>query len=336
MVDRFTMNNTTFKKVTHKERELFSANITMFLNALYMILSVGGVLNNFIAILVLCRERTLRRPYNMILLNPFVADMIYSLTMQSYIWIDFTEIKQRGKAAGFMCAISIGMIAPMICMTANCMSLVAITVLRYLSIVHNYSGILVTSKNFIIGYCVLSWQTGVVVMMPSALSLKYNHEEAICYRQWPEGVNSTIYSAVTTSVFFLAFLLIMMVFYMKLVLHIWTRSLNSSIRDSVAERTKKSVSVLLGLLILAVIVCWTPLFTIWFVGRTFDYFPKNTDGEFKRQRWLRVAVMFAICNPVLDPLCYAYSSSEYRAGVRKLFRHCTNNRLSPRNDRGGQ
>ena len=323
------MNNTSLLKAVNKHRELFSANITTLLNTLYAILSIAGVLNNFIVILVFSRERTLRRSFNIILLNLFVADMTYTITMQSYIWIDFMKITQHGKVANFMCAISIGMVAPMVCMTANSMSLVAITVLRYLSIVRNYSGILVTSKSLIIGFCVFSWLTGVAAMMPGALSLKYNHDETICYREWPEGINSAVYSAVTTSIFFVATLLIMMVFYMMLVLHIWGRSLNSSIRDSVAERAKKSVSILLGLLILAVVLCWTPLFMIWFLGRTFDYFPNNADGEFKRQRWLRVAMIFGISNSVLDPLIYAYSSSEYRTGLRKLFRPCNRNRLSP-------
>ena len=330
------MNNTSFSATTNKQRELFSANITILLNTLYMILSVAGVLNNFIVILVFCRERTLRRPFNMILLNLFVADMMYSLTMQSYIWIDFTKIKERGKAAGFMCAVSMGMIAPLVCMTANCLSLAAITVMRYMSIVRNYNGILVTSKNFVIGFCVFSWLTGVVAMMPSALSLKYNHIETICFREWPEGVNGIVYSAITTSLFLISLLLVMTVSYIMLAVHIWKRSLNSSLRDSVAERTKKSISVLLGLLILAVAVCWTPFFLIWFFGRTLDYFPKNIDGEFRRHRWMRVAMMFAICNPVLDPLIYAYSSSEYRTGLRRLFHHCTRNRISQEYDRGCQ
>ena len=272
----------------------------------------------------------------MILLNLFVADMMYSLMMQSYIWIDFTKIKERGKAAEFMCAISIGMAAPMVCMNANCMSLVAITVLRYFSIVRNYNGILVTSKNFVIGFCVFSWLSGVIVMMPNALSFKYSHNEALCYREWPEGINGTVYSATTTTVFLFVLLLVMTIFYVMLAFHIWKRSLNSSVRDSVAERTKRSVSVLLGLLILAVVLCWTPLFMIWFLGRTFDYFPKSADGEFKRQRWLRIAMIFGIANPVLDPLIYAYSSSEYRTGLWKLFRHCKRNRLSPGHDREGQ
>ena len=322
------MNNTSLLTAVNTHRELFSANITIFLNILYTILSVAGVLNNLITILVFCRERTLRRPFNIILLNLFVADMMYSLTMQSYIWIDFTKIEQRGKVAGFMCAISIGMIAPLVCMTANCLSLAAITVMRYLSIVRNYNGILVTSKNFIKGFCVFSWLTGVVAMMPSALSLKYNHGENICYREWPKGINGIAYSAVTTTLFLLSLLLVMTVSYIMLAFHIWKRSLNSSLRDSVAERTKKSVSVLLGLLILAVVLCWTPFFLIWFFGRTLDYFPKNTDGEFKRHRWMRVAMIFAICNPVLDPLIYAYSSSEYRTGLRRLLRHCTRKRMS--------
>ena len=74
--------------------------------------------------------------------------MMYTLAMQSYMWVDFTTIKQRGKVTESMYAISIGLVAPMVCLTANCISLVGITVLRYSSSVPDYSGILVVSKSF--------------------------------------------------------------------------------------------------------------------------------------------------------------------------------------------
>ena len=329
------MNNTSVLKTTHKQ-DLFSSYITVILNTLYATITAAGVLVNSTTIIVFWRETILRRPFNLLLLNLFVADMMFSLTMQSYIWIDFTKIPQQGRMAGFMCVISVGLALPMVCMTANSLSLVAITLLRYLTIVHNINNSFTTSITFTKAFCAFTWLAGIAVAIPSIGSYKYDHEGAICYRDWPKGVNGQVYSAVTTTMFFGATLLVMIIAYALLALNIWVNSLKSSLRNGVAERAKKSITILLGLLILAVIVCWTPLFLVWFLGRTFDCFPKGVDGEFKRQRWLRISLIVGIINPVLDPIIYAYSCSEYRTGLCKLFRHCKRNRVQVTPDRRNQ
>ena len=321
------MNNTSLLKVAYNQRELFSPYITMSVNAIYVILCMAGVLCNFTTVVVFYRETTLRRPFNIILLNLFVADMMFSLTMQLYVWIDFTKITEHGRLAGYLCAVSIGLAFPMVCMTANCLSLFAVTLLRYLSIVRKYNGIFATSMSFTKGFCAFTWITGMCVTIPNILSYKYDHDDAICYREWPKGINGSVYSAITTSVFLVALLLVMIVSYTMLAFHIWVSGSKSTVRNSVAGRAKKSVTALLGLLILAVLFCWTPLFMVWFLGRTFDYFPKTVDGEMKRQRWLRISMIVGVINPVLDPLIYTYSSSEYRTGLMNLYRQCKRNRL---------
>ena len=327
------MNNTSLLNVAYTQRKLFSPYITMSVNTIYIILCVVGVLFNFITMVVFYRETTLRRPFNIILLNLFMADMMFSLTMQPYVWIDFAKITERGRMGGFVCAVSIGIAFPMVCMTANCLSLFAITLLRYLSVVRKYNGIFATSMSLTKGFCAFTWITGVCVTIPNIISYKYNHNEAICYREWPDGINGSVYSAITTSVFLVAILLVMMVSYIMLALHIWKHDMTSSLRNSVAGRAKKNVAALLGLLILAVVFCWSPMFMVWFLGRTFDYFPNSVEGEFKRQRWLRISTVFAMTNPVLDPLIYAYSSSEYRTGLMRLYRRCKRNRLGVAPDR---
>ena len=321
------MNNSSLLQVAPKQRELFSYDVATSLNAFFAIISLAGALNDLIVILVLCKDRTLRIPYQIILLNLFIADLMFTVTIQPFIWIDLTKIDQKGMMAGLVCASTVGLVLPMVCMTANSFSLFAATVVRYLSIVRNYRGFLVTSKTFTKGFCVFSWITGIFVATPSAFSFRYNHEDFVCYREWPIGINGVLYSVITTGIFFICLLTVMVACYVLLTYHIWKQSLNSTLRDSAADRAKKSVSVLLGLLLLVVVVSWAPLLMVWFLGRTFNHFLDTTDGEFERQRWLRIAITFAMLSPVLDPLIYAYSSSEYRASLVKLFRSIRPNRI---------
>lgn len=49
------------------------------------------------------------------------------------------------------------------------------------------------------------------------------------------------------------------------------------------------------------------------------HFSDDGDDELNRQRWLRIAMIFCITNPALDPLIYAYSSREYRKGLMRIL-----------------
>ena len=183
------MNNTSSIPTNRKIRTLFSPVIMTFLTVLYALITWTGILNNFIAILVFCRERELRRPFNIFLLNIFVADMLYSLSTQPYIWIDFTKLDQQGKIAGLLCADFVGLAPQVACVTANALSLFAVTTLRYLSIVRNYQGLFVTSMTFVKLHCAFTWVAGILSTMPNVFSYEYDRKESICYRKWPNAIN---------------------------------------------------------------------------------------------------------------------------------------------------
>lgn len=318
------MDSQNTSNFTWQSRELFSPAVCTTINALYTTTSMAGFFNNAIAIMVLYRENTSRKIFNILLLNLFIADMFTCIAIQPYIWINFTKISGSGSLPGFICAASVGLIMPMICMTPNAITLFIITLLRYSIIVRNYRGFFVTSVKFIKGFCICTWIIGMLVTIPGALSFRYNHTESICYRKWPQGTNASLYSSITTSIFLVGLLMSMTICYAALAIHVWKQSRDSILTESAAERSKRRVTFLLGSLILAVLICWCPWFMVWFLGRTLNYFPNNTDGEFQRQRWLRIAMISAIINPFLDPLIYAYTSPDFRIGLRKLIQHFLN------------
>ena len=320
------MNNFSNCASPTMHQDLFSPTARIVINSIFAILSIIGILNNFLTLTVIYRENALRRPYNIILMNLFIADMMSGFAVQPFIWVDPTKSNSKGTIANVICAISVGIVFFIICMTVNSMSLSALTILRYLSIVRNYHGILITSNKHAKVYCVFTWVVGVLIMLLSATSLKYDNKELMCYREWPKWINGAVFSVLTTVLSLVIPALLMIFCYTALLARIWKQSKITNLTNSVTQRAKKGVAILLGLLILSFFVCWSPLFFVWFLGRTFNYFSKGREGEYSRQRWLRITMLFIVLNSVVDPLIYAYSSSDYRKGLIKLF-HLMRNRL---------
>ena len=300
-------------------RQLFDSTLSRAIDTIYVTLSVTDVVCNSLVCLLFYKDKTLRKPFYILLLNLSLADMASALTIQPYIWIDFTAIGDNS-AAGFLCASSVGLLFFMSSGLTNILTLSAITVVRYLGIVRNYQGNVITSNTIMTVYCVMTWTIGAGTNIPNGLSFQYDKTEAICYRQWPNGINGNLYSMLTTLIFMIIPIFTMIICYIALAVHIWKRSLTEPERNIAAVRARKSVAMLVGFLILAFILCWSPFFTIWILGRSLNYFPKGAEGEFERQRWLRVGMIFALFNSVLDPFIYIYSSPEFRKGVGQLVR----------------
>lgn len=325
----FEMNNSSSSSNDERHRELFSPIAGTLISATYAVISSAGFLNNILVVVVFCRERGLHRTVNFLLFNLFVADLVMTLSIQPYIWLDFTRINLDGMLGGLFCAATVGLILPTVCLLVSAMTLFTVTLLRYAIVVRNYRGVFTTSIRFMKAFSIFTWIVSIAIATPGALSFRYDRKETICYRQWPRGVNAKLYSAITTNIFLCGLLTSMIICYMALAFHVWKHGKRLALSHSAIGRSRKRIISRLGLLILAVIVCWCPWFMVWFLGRTLNYFSADTDGEFQRQRWLRVAMLFAVFNPVLDPLIYAYTSSEYRIGIRNLWAYFQMTRIQP-------
>ena len=300
--------------------QLFQNPAATAITALYTTISIFVVLSNFVVCLLVYRDRTMRRPFNIILLNLSLADLVSGFAIQPYIWIDYTQITADGELGGLLCSVSVGLLCFMYCVATAVLSLCAVTILRYLSIVRSYRGFFVTSKNFTDGFCIFTWIAGLGMTIPSGMSFRYDLKKSICHRVWPKGVSGGLFSLLTTLFFMFLPILLMIICYASLVIHIWKRSVAAPERNIAAVRSRKGVAVLLGLLISTLVICWTPFAVVWVVGRSFNYFSDDAKGEHERQRWLRIAMIFALLNTALDPFIYVYSSSDYRKGFMRMLR----------------
>ena len=312
------VNNTSQPLASHKAQMIFNPATITVLTVLLQTITIIATLTNFAAIIVFWKERALTKPFNILMLNIFLADMMFSLSTQIYIWIDVTKIGQKGNMAGFLCAVSVGLALNVSCVTANALSLLAVTALRYFTIVRKYQGFFARSVAFVKLYSICSWIAGILATLPNLISFRYNHQQTTCYRKWPDGFNGALYSSMMMAVFLILPLIFMFICYSLLAVHISKQALASTV--SATHRVSKKVAVMLGLLILVFALCWFPGFIVFILGRAVHYFPTGIEGEHEIQRWMKIAMLFAVINPALDPLIHIYASAEFRAGFRRLCR----------------
>ena len=303
---------------TTVDRQLFGGTVSRAIDATYVTVSFVAIICNTLICLLFYKDKSLRKPFHIHLLNLALSNLLAAITIQPYIWIDFTKIGGNS-AASFLCASSVGLVFFMTSALANVLTLSAITVMRYLSIVKNYQGRIVRSKTIAVCFCAMTWMIGIATNIPNGMSFQYNEVEAICYRKWPKGMNSSLYIVLTTLVFGLVPTVFTIACYAALVFHIWKRSIDVPGRNIAAVRARKRVAILVGLLILALILCWSPIICLWVLGRTFHFFSEGADDEYERQRWLRIFTLFCLVNSVLDPFIYIYSCSEYREGIKNCI-----------------
>ena len=300
------------------QRQLFDSTASKIIDAIYITISVTGITFNALICLLFYKDKSLRKPFNILLLNLSLVDISSAFAIQPFIWIDSTKLRGNNTAR-FLCAISKGLVFFMSSCAANILTLSGITIFRYLSIVKNYQGRLITSKTITVIFCIMTWVIGASTNIPNGLAVQYNEIEAICYRKWPDRVNGSFYSLLTTLLFGLFPTFLAIICYASLVFHIWKRSIEAPDINIAAVRARKRVAILVGLLLLALTICWCPLMTLWILGRAFNYFPKGFDGEYQIQRLQRLLAIFALFNSVLDPFIYIFSCPEYRKGIVKLL-----------------
>lgn len=312
------MNSSNGLEAAVAKRHLFDPAATVAIDALYTLMTVVGTTCNVAVLIMFCKCKDMRRPYDIFLSNISLANVLSAFSIQPYIWIDVSQINQTGYVARFICAASVGLVFFMTCAVSNSLTLCAITVLRYLTVVKGYSGGMVRSRRLSLGMCIFAWFAGALTRIPGVLSFQYSEKESVCYREFPAYINGRLFATIIAIILMLIPYCLMAVTYIWLALFIWKRSAATDGTNIVASRARRSITALIGFLLVTHAICWAPFFLIWTMGRSFEFFSRGIDGEYNRQRWLRIAMIFALLNSVLDPFMYAFSIPKYRTGIFKI------------------
>ncbi|KAM4689565.1 galanin receptor type 1 [Discoglossus pictus] len=272
-----------------------------------------GVLGNSLVITVLARNKPgkPRSTTNIFILNLSIADLAYLLfciPFQSTVYVLPTWV-----LGAFLCKFTHYFFT--ISMLVSIFTLSAMSVDRYVAIVHSRrSSSIRVSRNALVGV-ILIWILSIAMASPVAYNQRLIHRsnnQTFCWEFWPNLKNKRIY-VVCTFVFGYLFPLLLISFcYAKVLNHLHKKLRNMS-KKSEASKKKTAQTVLVVVVVFG--ISWLPhhVICLW---AEFGTFPL-TQASFV----FRIAAhCLAYSNSSVNPIIYAFLSENFRKAYKQVFK----------------
>ncbi|NWV18017.1 GALR1 protein, partial [Origma solitaria] len=285
---------------------------------LFGLIFLLGMVGNTLVLVVLGRLRPGGRPSrsatNIFILNLSIADfsfLLFCVPFQATIyslpeWI----------FGAFFCK-WVHYLA-MAAMLVSIFTLVAMSVDRYIAVVHAKRSPCIRSKrNAALGVAVI-WLLSLLIAVPVAQhqALMSGHQQApnssFCWEHWASGSTAKqLYKITILLVGYLLPLLLITCCYAKVLYHLHTKVKNISKKS---ERSKKKTAQTVLLVVAVFLLSWLPhhIITMW---AEFGHFPLNNVSFTFRI----ISHCLAYGNSCINPILYAFLSENFRKACRQVF-----------------
>ncbi|EOA96911.1 Galanin receptor type 1, partial [Anas platyrhynchos] len=203
-------------------------------------------------------------------------------------------------------------------MLVSIFTLVAMSVDRYIAVVHakRSSGIR-SKRNAALGVGII-WLLSLLIAIPVAQhqALVSGHQQApnssFCWENWPDGSTAKqTYKVTILLVGYLLPLVLITCCYAKVLYHLHTKVKNISKKS---ERSKKKTAQTVLLVVAVFLLSWLPhhIITMW---AEFGHFPLNNVSFTFRI----ISHCLAYGNSCINPIIYAFLSENFRKACRQAF-----------------
>ena len=319
-----TMATTAFPNATSivfLNEELFPIAVDHLMKTLYVLVAVLGILGNGLILYLFASKRVILTPFNILLLNLSLSDMLADISILPYVFISLKSIRSFSQTtANALCTVVMGQMTYWIVTVAALFTLTVISVSRYIFIRYPLKSQSFHKKHASYVVILIIWPGAIAMCMPTFFSFHYNYEYAVCERVWPQGVNGQVYSSITSLLGYIIPILVLIFTFIGTRQYLWLTKTNELVRSSSSIRRRKTASMLLGALVLAFFVCWSPFFVYWVLSRTATtIFPDGPEGDYSRMRVIVFVVFVSLLNTVADPIIYGLRSEDFRKSLRLMW-----------------
>ncbi|XP_036863308.2 galanin receptor type 1 isoform X1 [Manis javanica] len=280
-----------------------------------------GVLGNSLVITVLARSKPgkTRSTTNLFILNLSVADLAYLLfciPFQATVYALPTWV-----LGAFICKFIHYFFT--VSMLVSIFTLAAMSVDRYVAIVHSRRSSLRVSRNALLGMGFI-WALSIALASPVAYHQRLVHRgvgnETFCWEEWSNERHKKAY-VVCTFVFGYLLPLLLICFCYAKVLHHLHKKLKNMSKKSEASKKKTAQTVLVVVVVFG--VSWLPHHVIH-LWAEFGVFPLTPATFLFRV----TAHCLAYSNSSVNPIIYAFLSENFRKAYKQVFK-CDLHRESP-------
>ena len=295
--------------------EIFDKPWQNFITVLFIIISVTGITANSYVISKIARVKELHTPLNLLLMNLSIADLLAGISIYPFLFLDVSRTNIRGTTANILCTFSTALILFFVAAGESVLTLCAISFSRFIIIKFPLKPHFKLTIRGSIYFAVVSWIASVSLLIPNGLTFRYEEDTGYCYRYYPTWIKWNLYSGVTIIFGTVLPLATMTLTYIVTWRTLWREGPNSSIANNIQSR--KKIMVMLGVLIAAYVSCWSPFYAYWTMVPVLKYYKNTPEDRIKIFRFYTIAVLFGLCNSLLDPLIYTMSGTQFRRAIRK-------------------
>ncbi|XP_057291949.1 somatostatin receptor type 2-like [Hydractinia symbiolongicarpus] len=297
-----------------------SAAANIMLKVLYFFVVVLAVTANILIFYLLIRKRIKSTNFTMLLHHLLIADTLSGISLLPYVFIDVHKLTIRNDIEGtVVCWSTIGLCFFYATGGNQIFFVCFISVFRLFKIKWRTKAAEYFTKKNIQKVSIFAWITSGCLMIPNIISWKYMAKDGYCKRHWSYPMLGTVY---TCAYFVIGLLIPLVVFVICYVLI--KKTLNEhkdslTIVNSRVVQSSKKITNLLRILFLSFLLCWAPLLIYFFLATTTNVFPNGVKGDRIRLKFIRVAVLVAVSNTLLDPLYLFFQLKEYRDALKALL-----------------
>ena len=291
--------------------------IDFVLLTFYAIVVLAGIPGNILFITVVKRTRIMHTTTNFLLANIAVADTITLIFCLPGVILQFavSEHHPSGVLGNFLCKFVTMHHVPGVTLLVSGVSLTLISIERHNALLRPMQEALRLRKKQVYIAVGLIWTFSVSFVMPLFVQQKYVDEVQSCHMDWKASA-SKVYWGLLAALTLLSFL-VMLVCYVRIVKGILFEDILPSgtnqgegTNEQDIHNKRKIVKLLITVTVLF-IVCFVPFASI------------SATSVSPHSLSYKLSYFLVYCSCSLNPVVYAFQSSNYRMGVKKV---CANRR----------
>lgn len=321
-----------YSKITREtdDNSVASMRTKVLLVILYVLITLMSLTGNSLVIMTFAFDRHMRSVTNVFILSLAVADIMVTLTcIPINLGTAFAKYWIFGhfgcKLVPFFMTFSVA---------CSSLTLCSIALDRYVAIVHPHKLKFLQNPKRAAIFMVLIWVVSFLCSVPNAVFYTVERKVDKCHEStdemlvcvWPKNkYKIPLELWLTVVVLFFIPLIIMSTTYGLIGYQLWIRKPVGNRRNSLRNSDmKKSVIKMLVIVMLAFIVCWSPIMALNAVEKTVESLNMNNKQMFQLKLYFQCLCMASCC---INPIIYTFMNRKFR---EKFVRYlcCNKNRIS--------
>ena len=283
-----------------------------------------GITGNALVITVVKKTRSMHTTTNYLLVNLAVADIITLLWCPPVYAVTLAKIHPLGLSGSVLCKVFTGNEVVDIATTVSIINLTFLAVERYHALIkpmkHNLR---LTKENLPYAISVM-WALAILVSVPGFIEFRYDETKRSCVGPWSVDitVNSAVFALCVVVFFVFVPFLIVSFCYSRIIRGLFYD--NSICAQACASEQDKLAKQKLAKLFVSItagfFTCHMP-FTVLMIYISFRKISDPTRvEEFALYIAFQVLSLLSLANAFINPIFYAFQSSNYRRGFKRIFR----------------